>query len=130
MSAGRSGPWSRAAVVCGVLALIAVPASVYYASSAVLALLALLLAAVGRWRGERSWHAWFWPSIAALAGVIAFAGYLYLTGGGAVDHKTADQVLKDNFADSFDENFKNVLGDGGGRGASSWPGGPSSDGGW
>lgn len=130
MSGGRSGAWSRAAVVCGVVALVAVPASVYYASSAWLALLALLLAAVGRWRGERSLHAWLWPSIALIAGVVGFTGYLYLTGSGAVDQQTADQVLKDNFADSFDENFKNVLGDGGGRGASSWPGGPSSDGGW
>lgn len=130
MTASRPAPWSRAAIICGVLSIVAFPASIYYASSCAIAVLALALALVGRLRGERSWHAWIWPTLGALIGALAFGCYLRLTGEAAHDQQTADKVLQDNFADSFDENFKNMIGDSGVPAPSSWPGSVSRDGGW
>ena len=66
-------------------------------------------------RGERSKAAWFWPVLALLLGTLVYSIYLHLTG--PVDQGQAQQVLDNNFADHFEDDFANLVGDAGHKSA-------------
>ncbi len=114
--------WSRFAVVLGVLACLASLFSWYYGLQLLAALLALLLALVGFLRGERSRAAWFWPVLAIVLGTVVYSFYLRLTA--PADKAQAQQVLDKNFANDFEDDFANLVGDGGAAAAgadAAWP---------
>lgn len=104
-------PWSRWAKWLGVVACLSSPLAWFYGLPLALAAVALVLATIAALSGERSRAAWLWPSLAILLGGLVYFAYLRLTDG--ADSASAEQTLNKNFAESFDQDFANLVGDAG-----------------
>lgn len=122
MSRGARQPWSRWALIGGILSLVGVVGAVYYGASIALAALALTLALVGRARGERSRSALLVPIAGILAGLAVYALYLQFT----APDPSAGEVIEESFTEDFDDSFNEILGDDGAGGFGEGFGGPSA----